>query len=309
MRVVTVENFGGGRPEFLRNSGYIYEGECWAFRFQINSEEHFFKDQIPNLIWNVFKIDPRQIMRLVLYGKPGLGLFDARVYISFETPPEQSQMESLKLEVQPSAKDNSGDTLDGLLLEVLKDANPAAIESLTRSVEESVGTPVKIRKGKKTSFKSADVVYWSGSGKIQAGGIFRLRWEDECTPCLLDWNNANFLLAEALRDKYKPQNVVRFEFRAVPDTEAAYEMEAEVFVEGPPRLHPIRLVLKGRRGSADVGVVRRVAAKKETMEFVPEEAPRSRLIEAEQKLLDKFNRLPMEARLAIWQKHIARFFK
>ncbi len=309
MRVVTVENFGKMTPELAGDAGYIYEGDSWVFRFQIGSVDHFFRDEIPNLVDNVFKIDPRQIMRLVLYGKPGVGLYDARVCISFQEPPKEDQVASLQMEAQPSAGGSLGDNLDDLFLELLKDAAPSRIRSLARSVEQSTSASVRIRQGKKTSLTSANYIFCSGSGKIQSGNLLRLQWVDECTPCIRDWNNANFLLAEALRQMYTPQNFVRFEFRAVPDTEAAYEMLAEVFVEGPLRLYPIRLTRRQRKSLGKLRATPPAAEKDGIVEFVPCQHPYSELNEAGQNLVDKLGHLPMKDRLVFWQRHVARCFR
>lgn len=311
MRVVTVNDFGKRPPESTGDTGYIYEGDCWIFRFQIGSEEHFFRDEIPNLIRNVFNIDPRQIMRLVLYGKPGVGLYDARVYISFEKPPGEDQVVSLQMEVQRSARDNSGDKLDDLFLEFLKGAAPSSIRSLSRSVEQSASASSRIKHGKKTSFTAADYIFWNGSGKIQPGNLLRLQWEDDGTICLRQWNNANFMLAEALREKYRPENFVRFEFRAIPETEEAYSMEAEVFVEGPFRIYPIRLTPKRRKSLGGTVRTPPAMAKDGVLEFEVATVPGryAGLNEAGRNLVDKIRRLPMNDRLVFWQKHIARFFR
>jgi len=119
MRVVTIGDFGSvttGTPE------YNYEGDGWLFRFIINSEEHFFKDQLPNMV-QVLGIDIRQIMRLVLYGNPGGGLFDARVFISFEEPPAQHDLGQLQLAVPDSPiGDHCGGVLEELFLEFVKNS-------------------------------------------------------------------------------------------------------------------------------------------------------------------------------------------
>jgi hypothetical protein len=135
MRVITVEGFGGERGD----EGYIYEGEAYLFRFTVASPENFFRLQLPYVV-EILKIDPRQIYKLDLYGSPGVGLYDVRLYVSLKRKPTLSQVKALR-KSPPSdiAERYSGS--DHLLLEfeeTLKELSPAVKGRLLKSLRREV---------------------------------------------------------------------------------------------------------------------------------------------------------------------------
>ena len=93
MRVVTIVGFGRQNPQTTEDPLPTYRGDACLFRFEIQSPEHFFRSELPRLI-EIFEIDSRAIYQLVLYGAPGHGLYDVRLYISFEKFPDESKLES-----------------------------------------------------------------------------------------------------------------------------------------------------------------------------------------------------------------------
>jgi hypothetical protein len=305
MRVVTVENFGRVAPE---DSGYIYEGDGWLFRFTISSEEHFFKDQLPNLV-RVLDIDIRQIMTLALYGNPGGGLFDVRVFISFEEPPRKHELEQLQLAVPESPiGDHSGGILDELFLEFVKNSAEREKRAIYRALQRSNSSTNKQPRGTvNDGVDRCHYIYQRGAD-FGSGNLVRLHWQDELSPSFADWCNVNFYLAEALRDLCSPLNLIRLEFRAIPDTEHLYDIEADILVEGPMKFYAIRTKSKTRRPSKDIRGAP-VSGSKAAIEFVPEPAPLEGLDDKDHQLIAEFKGLPLQSRIhIIWQKHVARFF-
>jgi hypothetical protein len=136
MRVVTIGGFGGTE----QGDSWVYEGEAWLFRFGISSPEDFFRSQLPRLI-RTFEIDSRQIYELSLYGKPGMGLREARVSISFEEPPTQDQIDKLREQRLPEA-DESGlhrDIFSGRLKKFLQMATPKEKTRLAQALRSRKG--------------------------------------------------------------------------------------------------------------------------------------------------------------------------
>src|SRR5258707_1017454 len=68
MRVVTISGFGRMAPESNEVWQSYYEGNASLFRFTIESPNHFFEQELNNLVWEVFKIDPRQIYHMCFFG-------------------------------------------------------------------------------------------------------------------------------------------------------------------------------------------------------------------------------------------------
>jgi hypothetical protein len=130
MRVVTIEGFAGER-----SGGFLYEGEAYLFRFSVSSPEKFFRLQLPYVV-ETLKIDPRQIYKLSLYGRPGVGLYDVRLYVSFLKKPTTSQVNALRKSPPPDIEERYGGN-DHLLVELedmLKGMSPAMKRRLLRSL-------------------------------------------------------------------------------------------------------------------------------------------------------------------------------
>ena len=131
-----------------------------------------------------------------------------------------------------------------------------------------------------------------------------MQWDGELSPRSADWNNVNFLLAEALRDKYDPVNIIHLEFRAIPETEHEYRINVEVIVPPPVQFHPIRTTLKKKRRTVDSTKVT-----KEGRFVIKAIDPFDGLTEDDRSFRESFNRLPLERRIRFWQKHVSPFFK
>jgi hypothetical protein len=160
MRVVTLEGFARYEPDFEGHRGYVYSGDAWLFRFVVQSVENFFNVQLPYLI-DVFGIDPRQIYHLALYGQPGCGLGDIRLFISFEEPPDEKTLERLQITRPHAETEHSGDILDDLLIKVL----PIASAMVKRRLSDDLAGAEPMRKpslGKGN--RSGDFIRWKQAG-------------------------------------------------------------------------------------------------------------------------------------------------
>jgi hypothetical protein len=133
LRIVTIEDFGTLTPESTEHPGHIYEGNAWLLRFAIRSIDHFFQLELDNLC-RVLNIDERQIYHMILYGR-GRGLFDARLFISFEEPPHDEQIHRLKFVVPPEAShEYKYDILASQFREFLKAAKPEIKRKLAKAL-------------------------------------------------------------------------------------------------------------------------------------------------------------------------------
>jgi hypothetical protein len=131
MKVLTIEGFGGERG----GQGYIYEGEAWLFRFTVSSPETFFRLQLPYAIKSL-QIDSRQIYEVTLYSKPGIGLSNVYLYVSFESKPKRSQVNALRN--APPADFEPNDLFSSLETR-LKELSPAAKQLLLKSLRKQGG--------------------------------------------------------------------------------------------------------------------------------------------------------------------------
>jgi len=123
VRVVTVERFGTLTPDKMDDRGSIYGGDAWQLRFVTQSVDRFFEVELPNLCHVLNNIDVRQIYELHLYGDSN-GLYDVRVYISFEeNPPTDEQIDNLKLAVsEVDAPEYIEDMMDHRIVRFLRHA-------------------------------------------------------------------------------------------------------------------------------------------------------------------------------------------
>ena len=126
MKVLTIEGFGGERGK----EGYIYQGESWLFRFTVRSAEKFFRLQLPYAI-KTLQIDSRQIYEMSLYGTPGTGLYDVRLYVSFTKKPNKSQVAALR---NGPPTDFEPNDLFSNLEALLAELSPATKRHLLRSL-------------------------------------------------------------------------------------------------------------------------------------------------------------------------------
>jgi hypothetical protein len=135
MRVVTIESFGNWTPNSAEHRGFVYKGDAYLFRFIIQSPDHFLRDELPNLLRQL-GVSIASVYRLVLTGRPGTGLYEVRLYVSFEEPPDEEKFELLRMEVQPSEPpDHPNDSMQWLFYELLRNARPSTKKNLARALE------------------------------------------------------------------------------------------------------------------------------------------------------------------------------
>ena len=140
-------------------------------------------------------------------------------------------------------------------------------------------------------------------GALHLDASVRFVWTGQI-PGLDQWSDANFLLAEVLRDKFDINNVVRLGFRAIPDSEDEYEIEAEVVLKGPVRLHHVRSPHK-TRGSRRQAQDPRTKRDIQPVLFTTDPFGVAGLSDEDKSLRTRFNKLPLQSRLRVWQRHIA----
>jgi hypothetical protein len=131
MRVLTIEGFGGERGD----DGFVYDGEAYLFRFTVRSPETFFRLQFPYVV-KTLNIDSRQVYKLSLYGRPGVGLYDVRLYASLKKKPTASQVDGLRKVPPPNTMERYRGS-DHLLIEfedILKTISPARKLRLLKSL-------------------------------------------------------------------------------------------------------------------------------------------------------------------------------
>jgi hypothetical protein len=118
------------------------------------------------------------------------------------------------------------------------------------------------------------------------------------------WSNINFLLSETLRSQFDPENIVKLECRAIPDTEAEYSITASVLTKPSVRLHQVRKEPKGRKPISG-------RLKKETVVVNVEEfrTDNTGLDGRDRRLLSSFNKLNLQERIYFWQEYIAPHFR
>jgi hypothetical protein len=144
LRVVTIERFGKLTSNTSEDTGYIYKGDGWLLRFVVQSADHFFQIELENLCGILNDLDVRAIYKLDLYGD-GSGLYDVRLYVSFEEPPEDEQIAQLQF-ASPGAGNYEyhDDTMDNRLVEFLRGASQTAkkklAEALVKETTDASGT-------------------------------------------------------------------------------------------------------------------------------------------------------------------------
>jgi hypothetical protein len=76
---------------------------------------------------------------LHLFGNGG-GLYDVRVYVSFEEPPKSEQIDKLKFAVsEPHISGCADDMMDDRVLEFLKRAKKVDKKKLAKALDKEIG--------------------------------------------------------------------------------------------------------------------------------------------------------------------------
>jgi len=139
MRVVTINEFGVPDSELAKQgipSDCLeeYVGDAYLFRFTIKSPEHFFRSELPNLLRQLH-VSIASVYRLVLVGWPGTGLYEVRLYVSFEKRSNRIKFGLLRCAVPSSEPiEYPQDQMERLLYELLKNARPSTKKDLARAL-------------------------------------------------------------------------------------------------------------------------------------------------------------------------------
>lgn len=294
MRIITlgqVAGIGGG-------DDHIYEGNAYLLRFSIDSPERFFAVQLPFIV-NTLGIDPRQIMRLEIVCS-GWQQAMICICISFEDAAcDAERLESAidKVCAAPSAANNSYTVCDDVLRERLIDfllLAPAPVK--TRFLKDFAGAiRHKNAKPKKPQYET----------HVSAGLLCRVLFDAETPPSIAEWRNALVCCSERLRRDFVPECLDRITFTAIPNSEAAYRVEAELLLRRCPRIYRERSKLRfdsrpSRTSRTTDGV----------LSFEPVSVrPELRLKEPEKDALHQFDELDTKGRLIVWNGPLSRFFR
>ncbi len=137
MRIVTIERFGElNATNDEEHRGYTYKGDGWLFRFTISSPQHFLSAELPRLV-EVLDIDSRQIMQLILSGPPASGYYEVRLLISFEEPPEERQVDQLRLRAAAVPPDDyPHDVMQNVFLDILETATMAQKKKFAKALQK-----------------------------------------------------------------------------------------------------------------------------------------------------------------------------
>ena len=236
MRIITlgrVTGIGDG-------DDYTYEGNAHLLRFSIESPDQFFAFQLPFIV-ETLGIDVRQIMRLELLGDGYTGLQQALVCISFEDAAcEAERLESRinKVCAAPSSPNNDFPLCDDVLRQRLINFFLLAPALATaRFLKDFAGT---IRR------KNADSRKPEHETHLSAGLLCRVCFEADTPPSIAEWRNALLCCSERLRRDFVPDWLDRITFTAIPNSEAAYKVEAELLLARCPRIYKERSELRFR---------------------------------------------------------------
>jgi hypothetical protein len=135
----------------------------------------------------------------------------------------------------------------------------------------------------------------------ESRSILRLAWTGSLI-CFAEWSNLNFYLHQLLGPDYDAKDLVRLSFRAIPETEDEYSVEAEIALR--PGVSPLRAKLvhakRVRRSSAS----RKPATRDTPLSFQPTLIAPHRTLE-EQEILKRIAALSTAKRLRFWQDNLA----
>ena len=136
--------------------------------------------------------------------------------------------------------------------------------------------------------------------------LVRLEWVGS-PPSGSEWADANLILAESFRSKFNPRNLVKLDFRAIPDTAGEYDIKSDILIEPPVRFYPIRT--KPKRKQLTSAKEKKEQSKKAGKLEGAVRPSVKKLQDIDFEILTRFSRLSVERRIHFWQKHLSRFFQ
>jgi hypothetical protein len=312
MRIITLERLAG----IGEGDCYIYEGSGYLLRFRIESADQFFGMQLPFVV-ETLGIDPRQIMRLELLGNGYSGLRHAIVCISFEDGASKAKRpESLikKLYDAPSTPPREPFTLnsDELRQRLIQFFLLAPNDVKARFLKDSAGA-IKHRESKPKKVK-----YEAHVG----GFLYRVSFDAGSPPSIAEWRNTLLYCSERLRRAFRPEQLDRVMFTAIPYSEQDYKVEAELLLPTRTKVYGARSELRfGPSTSRMVeAATLQIGRPEQKVRAIEKQTlgtftaytigrPEQKLRQVEKQALDKFDELATGERLHLWDRHLSRFFR
>jgi hypothetical protein len=123
------------------------------------------------------------------------------------------------------------------------------------------------------------------------------------TICLAEWNNLNLSLRQHLKADYDPRDLTKLTFRAIPETEDEYDIEAELAL--PLGSVPTSTVTKKSRQLPQPSEHLKKSTGKCGLTFTLE-PPTAGFSAEDVEALAMFDSLDTEGRLAFWSECLSR---
>src|SRR5689334_73988 len=130
----------------------------------------------------------------------------------------------------------------------------------------------------------------------ESRSILRLVWTGSLV-CFAEWSNLNSYLHQLFGPDYDAKDLVRLSFRALPETEDEYSVEAEIALPPSVTIPRVKLVHQKRVGRSSA--TRKRAVANAPLSYTPTPIPPHRTPE-EQEILERFAALSTAKRLRFW---------
>src|SRR5882762_5720760 len=138
-------------------------------------------------------------------------------------------------------------------------------------------------------------------GKTQESrSILRLVWTGSLV-CFAEWSNLNFYLHQLLGPDYDAKALVRLSFRAIPETEDEYSVEAEIALPQGVSLLRIKRVHEKRARQSSAPRKRSTTNVPPSFDVTPIGSHRT---PEEQEIFERFAALSTAQRLRFWQDNL-----
>jgi|ERR1700687_5107090 len=132
--------------------------------------------------------------------------------------------------------------------------------------------------------------------------IVRLAWTGSLVS-FAEWSNLNFYLHQLLGPDHDVKDIVRLSFRAIPDMEDEYSVEAEIALPPGVSLLRAKLVPKNRAGQKSTTRKRSTMNAPLSFDVAPIASHRT---PEEQELIERFAALSTVERLRFWQHNLVK---
>jgi hypothetical protein len=300
MRIVTLESVAG----IGSRDGFLYEGSGYLLRFGIESADQFFAVQVPYIV-DTLAIYVRQIMRVELLSNGHSGLRQAAVLISFQDSEANGERPEQRFEKLWDAPPASWSAACTDRLEIMRQRLIDFLQSAPPSVKARFLKDSKAALQIATTRKAPEKY-----SSYAAGLVCRVSYEAS-PPSIAEWRNILLHCSETLRRTFQPQHIHSLDLRAIPYTEDSYKADVDFLLPSLPVLYQVRSKL--RYSSQRKSIARATAppssrSSYEGLSFTTGR-PEDTLSPTEKGTLAKFDVLDTPARLHLWKKHLAKYFR